>query len=79
MYCNSLSVTNGEFSQHASMPNHLYPLKNNFKTLENIFFKISPSTVDKNRCSPCKSILLSLIIYINFYHSNHICINYLLS
>jgi hypothetical protein len=31
MYYNSLRDINGEFSQHASMPHHLSPLKNNYE------------------------------------------------
>jgi hypothetical protein len=38
IYYNSLSVINGELSQHATMPHHLSPLKIILKTLENIFF-----------------------------------------
>jgi hypothetical protein len=28
-----LSIINGEFFQHTGMPQHIYPLKNNFKNL----------------------------------------------
>jgi hypothetical protein len=31
MYYNSLRDINGEFSQHASMPHHISPLKNNYE------------------------------------------------
>jgi hypothetical protein len=48
IYDNSLKVINGEFSQHASMPRHLSPLKNNFEnSRKNIFSQISPSTIEK--------------------------------
>jgi hypothetical protein len=38
MYYNSLSVINGELSQHASMPHHLSPLKKVLKTLKIYIF-----------------------------------------
>ncbi len=47
MYFNSLSVINGEFSQHASMPHHLMschlsPLKNISKNLRSMPHHLMP-------------------------------------
>jgi hypothetical protein len=48
MYYDSLRVVNGEFSQHAGMPHHLSPLKNNSENSRKVyFFQISPSIVEK--------------------------------
>jgi hypothetical protein len=38
MRYNLLKVINGEFSQHASMPRHLPPLKNNSENSKKYFF-----------------------------------------
>ncbi len=38
IYYNSLRVINDEFSQHASIPHHLSPLKNNSKNSRKIYF-----------------------------------------
>jgi hypothetical protein len=35
---NSVRVINGEFSQHASMPYHISPLKNNYENSRKIYF-----------------------------------------
>jgi uncharacterized membrane protein YwaF len=47
IYYNSLRDINDEFSQQASMPLHVSPLKIILKTLEKIFFQIIPSIVEK--------------------------------
>jgi hypothetical protein len=40
MCYNLLKVINGEFSQHASMPRHLSPMKNSFENSRIFFSKL---------------------------------------